>query len=152
MNPMMRLISLSIMITALVLASHTVCLADGEYVGLVKTIAGSAVIERNGKAFKAEINMKLLKGDAVRTGPDGKIGLIFEDDTVISMGSNSKIVIEQFLFQPAEKKLSFLARILQGTVSFLSGQLTKLAPDLVHIETPQATVGMRGTHLLIKVD
>jgi hypothetical protein len=96
--------------------------------------------------------MKVMKGDSVTTGSNGKVGLIFEDDTVISLGSNSRIAIENFLFQPSEKKLSFVARMYQGTASFLSGQIAKLAPQQVQVETPHATVGTRGTHYLVKVD
>ncbi|MBI4632440.1 MAG: FecR domain-containing protein [Deltaproteobacteria bacterium] len=148
----MKAITILVTVTILILGGSVACLAALDYVGIVKTIAGEVVIVRNAQTIKAEANTKLLKGDLVRTGPNGKVGLIFEDDTVVSMGSNSKIMIEQFLFQPAEKKLSFIARIFQGTASFLSGQLAKLAPNLVYIETPQATIGMRGTHLLVKVD
>ena len=96
--------------------------------------------------------MRLQKGDQIRTGAKGKVGLIFEDDTVISLGPNSVIEIDNFLFQPNEKRLSFIARILQGTVSYLSGQIAKLAPNQARLETPHATVGMRGTHVLVKVD
>lgn len=126
--------------------------ADTDHVGIVKSLAGDVAILRSDTPIKATANMRLLKGDHIRTGRDGKVGMIFEDDTVISIGPNSRIVIENFLFQPNEKKLSFIARILQGTVSYLSGQIAKLAPNLVRIETPNATVGLRGTHVLVKVD
>ena len=126
--------------------------ANTDHVGIVKSLAGDVMILRNDAPIKAEGNMKLFKGDQIRTGANGKVGMIFEDDTIISIGPNSRIVIEDFLFQPNEKRLSFFARIIQGTASYLSGQIAKLAPNLVRIETPQATVGVRGTHVLIKVD
>jgi hypothetical protein len=126
--------------------------AASEYMGFVKYLAGDVAIVRSGTTIKAETNEKLLKGDLIKTGASGKVGLIFEDDTVISIGPNSRIVIEDFAFQPNEKKLSFFARILKGTVNYLSGQIAKLAPKQVRIETPQATIGIRGTHVLIKVD
>jgi hypothetical protein len=142
-----------IVAAALVLYGNLPCMAASpDHVGIVKSLVGDVVVLRNDAPIKAEGNMKLLKGDQIRTGANGKVGLIFEDDTIISIGPNSRIVIENFLFQPNEKRLSFIARILQGTASYLSGQIAKLAPDLVRIETPQATVGMRGTHVLIKVD
>lgn len=139
-------------ISALVIGNYTICPASQVHIGIVKSAVGEVVVVRNNQTVKAEANAKLLEGDLIRTGPTGKAGLIFEDDAVISMGPNTHIVIEKFMFQPAEKKLSFIARIIQGTASFISGQLVKLAPDLVRIETPYATVGMRGTHVLIKVD
>ena len=149
----MRSVLMAFLAVSLVSAFTMPCIAaDQDHVGIVKSLAGDVSILRNGTPIKAAANTRLLKGDLVQTGKDGKVGMIFEDDTVISIGPNSRIVIENFLFQPNEKKLSFIARILQGTVSYLSGQIAKLAPNLVRIETPNATVGLRGTHVLIKVD
>lgn len=141
-----------LIISAIFIGNFTICFASQDHVGIVKSAIGDVMIVRNNQTIKAEAKAKLLEGDLIQTGPNGKVGLIFEDDAVISMGPNTKIVIEKFMFQPAEKKLSFIARIIQGTASILSGQLVKLAPDLVRIETPYATVGMRGTHVLIKID
>lgn len=144
---------MTVVAALLALSVSLPCRAAGpEHVGIVKSLSGEVTIMRNDRPLKAEGNMKLLKGDLIRTGANGKAGLIFEDDTVISIGPNSSIVIEDFLFQPDEKKLSFIARIIQGTAAYLSGQIARLAPNLVKLETPHATVGMRGTHVLIKVD
>jgi len=123
-----------------------------EHVGIVKSLSGDVTVAREGSVMKAGPNLKLFQGDLVQTGPNGKAGLILEDDTVISLGSNSRLAIKEFAFKPNEKKLSLVARIYQGTVSFLSGQIAKLAPRQVHIETPSATVGVRGTHVLVRVD
>lgn len=149
----MRSFPIMIFAATLVLSCNLPGMAAApDHVGIVKSLAGDVAIVRNDTPIKAETNMKLLKGDHIRTGKNGKVGLIFEDDTVISIGPNSRIVIEDFLFQPSEKRLSFITRVIQGTVSYLSGQIAKLAPGLVRIETPQATVGLRGTHVLVKVD
>jgi hypothetical protein len=148
----MRSIFIVVLVSALELAGTLAFGATVNPVGIVKTMVGEVVIARGERTIKAEPNMKLLEGDVVQTGPNGKAGLIMEDDTVISMGLSSRIAIKKFMFQPNEKRLSFIARVIQGTASFLSGQIAKLAPHLVHIETPHATVGIRGTHVLIKVD
>ena len=142
-----------VLASALLLSNSLSCLAaNPDHVGIVKLFAGDVYIERDNSQIKAEVNMKLLKGDHVRTGVDGKVGMIFEDDTLVSLGPNSKISIDDFLFQPSEKSFSFVVRIIQGTASYISGQIGKLAPGFVRIETPQATVGLRGTHVLVKVD
>lgn len=148
----MRSIFMVLLVSVLGLAGTMAFGATPDYIGIVKAFAGEVDISRGGRTIRAEPNMKLLEGDVVQTGPNGKAGLILEDDTVISMGRNSRIAIKSFMFQPNEKKLSFIARVIQGTASFLSGQIAKLAPKQVHIETPHATIGIRGTHLLIRVD
>ncbi len=141
-----------VLVVGLVLTSALVYGSDMDHAGIVKSLDGEVLIFRNDQILKAEQNLRLLEGDVIQTGPNGKAGLILEDDTVISMGFNSKIAIKNFMFQPHEKKLSFISRVFYGTVSFLSGQIAKLAPKQVIIETPYATIGSRGTHILIKVD
>ncbi|MSN27416.1 MAG: hypothetical protein GJV46_16330 [Geobacter sp.] len=146
----------SVLILALATALELVVMlaygATSDHIGLIKTMAGEVTITRNSQTIKAAPNMKLMEADIVQTGPDGKAGLILDDDTVISMGLNSRIAIKSFMFHPNDKKLSLIARIFHGTVSFLSGQITKLAPEQVHIETPYATIGLRGTHVLIQIN
>lgn len=125
---------------------------NSDNIGIIKSVSGNALIVRQAETLQADINTRIQKGDILKTAADGKMGIISEDDTVISMGPDSQLAIEDFLFQPDEKKMSFIARIFYGTISFLSGQIAKLAPDLVNIETPDATIGMRGTHVLVKVE
>lgn len=149
----MKSLMIAVLVAALTLSGNQACqAADSDHVGIIKSLAGDVSIARNDRTVKAAVNMRLQKGDQIRTGAKGKVGLIFEDDTVISLGPNSVIAIDNFLFQPSEKRLSFIARIIQGTVSYLSGQIAKLAPNQARLETPHATVGMRGTHVLVKVD
>jgi len=148
----MRSMFMVVLVAALALASTLAYGSTVDHAGIIKSMAGDVVIARGGRTIKAGTNMILLEGDVVQTGAKGRAGLILDDDTVISMGSNSMMAIKSFMFQPNEKKLSLIVRIFLGTFSFLSGQIAKLAPNLVHIETPFATVGIRGTHVLIQVD
>ena len=126
--------------------------ATADHAGIVKSMVGKVVIVRSGGTFPAQLNLKLYQGDAIQTGSNGKVGLILEDDTVISMGPNSRLTIENFMFEPDDKRLSFVVSIFKGTVSFVCGQINRLAPDRMQIKTPHATVGVRGTHILIQVD
>ena len=96
--------------------------------------------------------MKILMGDVIQTSKTGCIGLIFDDDTVVSMGPTSEMVIDEYLFVPIEGKFSFVVRFVRGTIAYLSGQISKLAPQSVRLETPVATIGVRGTQVLIKLD
>ena len=137
--------------TGLLIVLSTSTIAS-ETIGIVKSISGDVYLTNTTYAIKAVPNMRLNQGDFIRTGPNSNVGLIFEDDTVVSLGSNSEMSIEKFLFDPATEKLAFVAKLLQGTFSFISGQIAKLAPDQVKIETPDATLGVRGTKFLVKID
>ncbi|MBN1546978.1 MAG: FecR domain-containing protein [Syntrophaceae bacterium] len=148
----MKVFALLALSTVVLLGSFTNCDAQMEPIGIVKSLDNSAFITRKNENLKAEQGMAIVLGDEIRTGPDGKIGIIFKDDTIISMGPQSRFIISEFLFEPVEGKLSFIGSILRGTISFLSGQIVRLAPDSVRLELPAGIVGVRGTHILIRVE
>jgi hypothetical protein len=126
--------------------------ASGGEVARVKTIAGEASIVRLPQEIPAGIDERIFNGDRIRTGADGYLGLTFKDGTLLSMGPESEIVIDEFLFSPAEGKLAFVARILRGAAACLTGVIAKLSPQSVRFETPEATIAVRGTKFLIHVD
>ncbi len=148
----MKIACFMVLSSVLILGNMTFCMAESEYIGIVKTVIRNVFFIRNGETIPAVVNMKMMVKDVVRTGSDGAIGFILKDDTVISMGPGSEIVIDDFSFDPVEKNLSFIARMLHGTASYFSGQIVKLSPESVRFETPVATVGMRGTHFLVKAE
>jgi len=147
----MKPVCIMILSAVLALISTAVGFADTDPVGIIKAVNKDAFIIRNGKTHPATPGMKVMKSDLIKTGAGSSVGVIFEDDTVLSMGPKSEFAIEEFTFRPVENKLSFVVRIIRGTLSFLSGQIAKLSPGSVRLETPSATIGMRGTHVLIKV-
>lgn len=130
---------------------HAHCAAL-EPIGVVKTVAGDVTVGRNAGVAPLRANQKVYEGDVIKTGSSGRVGLVMEDDTLISLGGNTKLRLENFAYRPPEHKLSFIVRVFKGTASFLCGQIAKLSSGQMHIETPHATVGVRGTHVLIKVD
>ncbi len=123
-----------------------------ESVGFIKSVSGNAFIMSPSSTVPAVPNMKINLGDSVKTGKESSVGLIFEDDTVVSVGQNSEVKIEEFMFNPIDQELSFVMRMVAGTFSFITGQIAKLAPQRVRFETPDATLGVRGTKLLVKID
>jgi len=141
-----------IVLVASFLAGSEFCLARADSFGIVKSVSGEVLITRSQSTLKAVPNMKIIQGDSIKTGEKGSIGLIFEDDTVVALDPNSEITVESFLFSPVDQELSFVARLFKGTFSFITGQIAKLAPENVKFETPDATLGVRGTKLLVEID
>jgi hypothetical protein len=138
--------------TIIFLGALTICHAEAKPVGIVKSLENSASIKRKEDVLTAKTGMAVWMGDEISTGPMGSIGIIFIDDTVLSMGPKSRFIISELLFDPVEGKLSFVGKIIRGTIVFLSGQTARLAPDSVRLETPAGMVGVRGTHVLVKVE
>jgi hypothetical protein len=120
-------------------------------VGSIKTITGMVSLERQGQIITPREGEKIFQNDFLRTGPDGTVGMIFKDDTLLSLGPNTVVTIKEFLFSPAEGKLSIVTRLIKGTAAYLSGIIGKLSPKAIQFETPVGTVGIRGTKIAVKV-
>ncbi len=120
--------------------------------GIVKTLKGAASIARQEKVVPASGGQKIFKGDTIKTGPDGSLGIIFEDDTLLSLGPNSEVVIDEYVFAPAQGNMSIVTRMIKGTATYLSGIIAKLSPQSVKFETPTATLGIRGTKFCVQVE
>ncbi len=121
-------------------------------VGVVKNVSGQALIERNKVIVPAKVKDKLMENDILVTGRIGSIGIILQDNSVMSIGSNTRLVISKFVFEPAHEKLSFIAQIKKGTVVYLTGLIAKLNRSGIKFETNTVVCGVRGTHFAIKVE
>ncbi len=126
--------------------------ASDALVGIVKKVQGSSQVVRESQIIRAKIGLKLMENDTLKTGENGSIGVIFKDNTVLSLGPNSILVIDEFVFSPREGKLSFVMKMVKGTMAYMSGIIAKLSPDTVRFETPVATLGIRGTKFVAKIE
>jgi hypothetical protein len=126
--------------------------ADEIRAGFVKSASGKAFIERQQHSVPAKAGARLFQGDTLVTGPDGAMGVIFQDNGILSIGPNTRVAVEKFAFEPDSRKLSFAASIKKGTLTYASGLIGKLMPRAVTIKTPTAVCGLRGTHIAVKVD
>jgi hypothetical protein len=90
--------------------------------------------------------------DEVRT-TRGKVGITFQDNTQVQVNENSKLVIDDFVYDPKTTKGGKLAiNVASGTVRYASGQIAKNSPQSVAVNTPTATIGVRGTDFTATVD
>lgn len=122
-----------------------------ETIGHLQNLSGSATVDRAGAALPAAAGMPLLQGDRVRTGRPAAAGVVLTDDTTISLGSSSELVLNDYAFAPQEGKFALALKLLKGTFSYVTGQIVKLSPEAARVQTPTATIAVRGTKLLIEV-
>jgi hypothetical protein len=118
-------------------------------IGVVRNFAGSATVTRGGYVLPATTGTRLHVGDTLGTGPDGSLGVILRDNSCLSLGPSSSLVLRDFVFSPYEGKLGLWVRLSRGTMSYLSGLIGKLAPEKARFDTPLATIGIRGTHFAV---
>ena len=128
------------------------CNASDAPVGSVNRLKGTASIIRQNHVIPAQVGEKIYIMDALKTGRDGSLGVIFKDDTLLSIDPQSEIIISEFVFSPAEGKLSIVTKLLRGTAIYLTGIIAKLSPGSVRFETPVANIGIRGTKFAVKIE
>lgn len=126
--------------------------AGASEAGQVKVVKGSVVIERDGGRIPATVGAKVLRADTVRTGADGSVGIALLDNTLISAGPNSELIIARFAFNSTTHSGELDASLRRGTLSMVSGKLAKQSPDAVRVTTPAAVLGARGTEFHVRVD
>lgn len=137
--PMKKLILLSLLI---LFASVGLVQGAEQHIGKVKGTKGLVSIIRAGKNIPAFPHMKLYINDTIMTGSNGAVGVLLEDNTLLSMGPMSRLAMDKFEFKPSENKYAMKLRMQQGTFVYLSGLLGKLAPLAVELNTPVGTISM----------
>lgn len=140
------------MLLSLLLLGTTAAPAPGaDPAGFIRNAEGAGLVQREGRDLFAREGLELVEGDVIRTGSDGRIGVLFHDDTRIGLGPGSEVRIVRYRFQPTRDDLAFVLQIARGAVTYVSGKIAALGPGHVRIETPAGIVGVRGTAFAVSV-
>lgn len=126
--------------------------AEGEALGFVKRVSGEVDLISATEVIAAEPGLPVYLGNKIKTGNNGSLGLTFKDNTVISLGPDTEVVIDEYLYAPATDQLKLTASLLQGTLHYISGVIAKLRPEAVSVVTPAGVIGVRGTRFLAKAE
>lgn len=111
-----------------------------------------ATILRTNSSVTGIKGARIEMADAVETR-SGKVGITFADDTKVEVNDHSKLEIDEFVYDPSKPASSKLAlNFAQGTVQYASGTIAKSNPANVGINTPSATIAVRGTDFTATVD
>ncbi|MDB6002307.1 MAG: hypothetical protein JWP52_4006 [Rhizobacter sp.] len=126
--------------------------AQEEAIGTVKTAEADASVVSAGKAVKAIPGTPVMRGSLLKTGTNGSLGVTFKDNTRMSIGPDTEVSVDDYLYAPSKGELQLGASIRKGTLQYISGVIAKLKPEAVAIKTPTGTIGVRGTKFLVKVE
>jgi len=145
----MKFTALTATITVLVAIAMSAA-AEGPRIGQIKTVSGEAMILRGTERLAVKPGDPLYTKDIVQTGEHGSIGISFIDNSVFSTGPDSQIGLDEFRFDSAAGG-EMLASMPRGTLSVVSGEITKKSPGALKIKTPTAILGVRGTTFAVQV-
>ena len=118
-----------------------------ERIGTIGIVIGQAdVVNRN---IDLKIKENIYFGDVIRTGAQTNLQILFEDETVFTIGENTEIVINEFIYDPNQNnelnKIS--AEVMQGSLKVVTGLISKENPENLLITLPTGVLATRGTEV-----
>lgn len=120
-------------------------------VGEIKTASGSAQLERGGQRLPVSAGMPVQQSDKLVTGADGAIGVTFTDNSLLSIGPNSVLTIDRYVFDSTTHAGQFDTSLSKGTLAVISGKIVKQSPEAMRVRTPSSIMGVRGTEFAVRV-
>lgn len=120
-------------------------------VGKVTQQSGPTEILRDKKSITSSLNTGVEMNDTVSTAKS-KTELTFEDKTTVKLNEHSKVIIDDFVYDPKKGTGKLAINMALGTARYASGQIAKNNPQQVAIKTPTATIAVRGTDFSMTVD
>jgi hypothetical protein len=124
--------------------------AAGE-VGQVATLHGSATVTRGNPATAVALQVKdpVFKNDVLATDANSTLGITFDDQTTFSLSANTRIVVNEFIYQEGGSPNAAIFNVAVGTAAFVASLVAKTGD--MKIATPSATLGIRGTTGVVDV-
>jgi hypothetical protein len=124
--------------------------APTDSIGLVIALEGNVFAQRGGADVPLSLKSPVFLADTVGTGPNGRVQMLLDDESAITMGPDSRLELREFA--QAGKESAFAADLSHGAMRLITGLITEANPKGFRITTPLAIVGVRGTILVIEAD
>ena len=128
-------------------------LAVNAQVGEITELRGIGEVVRQDTtdSLTAELDLDIASYDDVRTG-NGRLAISFLDDSILRLTEHSKIVIDDFVFDPDPSRSRLALNMASGTARFLTGALGRINKENIAIRTPTSVISIRGTDFTTTVD
>jgi|TARA_R100001086_G_scaffold152303_1_gene81058 hypothetical protein len=122
-------------------------------IGEISELKGTGEITRkdSNEALLAELASDIFSFDDVRTG-NGRMAIQFLDSSVLKLTEHSKVVIDNYIYDPDPSKTKLALNMASGTARFITGKLGRINNNNIRIRTPSATIAIRGTDFTTTVD
>lgn len=137
-----RLTAILLLLFSLCIGLTGTAVAEDE-VGTIVAMRGKAIIERDNKSFEAEVNDKLFMNDTVSTMDASRVKMLFIDDSVLTLGESSRVVIKEVIYGKHKKERSVFS-LVEGKMRSIVGKTQ------FEVHTPTAVAAARGTVILFE--
>ncbi len=128
-------------------------LIDASPIGAIEEMSGHGTITRaDGSTSDLSIGTAIYEGDIIQTSADGAAQITFVDESTFAVSENAKVALDRFQFDDGSDSGATDFSVLRGVFMYTSGLIGRDDPDDVHINTPQGSIGIRGTTIAGNVD
>jgi len=125
-------------------------IAGSTPIGQVETLEGTATVQRtDGTVEELQIGSKVFQNDVVQTVNGSTLSITFSDKTIFTLSADSRMVLSELVYAPDGADNSSVFNLVQGSFVFIAGQVSKTGD--MKVETPVATMGIRGTTVTVNV-
>ena len=118
-------------------------------IGSVTESSGTAIIKRGKDTIQIAKGTLIETNDKIET-KNGKVKIVFKDDTNVTVTESSSLIIDDFVYDPKSGAGKLGLKAAAGTVRYVSGSIAK-DPKNVKINTPTAAIAVRGTDFVMAV-
>ena len=120
--------------------------SNPEFVGVVGAAIGDIKNQNNEKLLNGS---KIYYGDTIIVNKQSNAQLLFLDQTVITVGEESELTVDEFIYDPETNEGKFVSSINSGTVKVITGEISKNNPDNLEVNVTTGTIGARGTEFVV---
>jgi hypothetical protein len=121
-------------------------------VGIVASSEGTAELGRDGTWTPIAIGASVAIGDVLRTGRPGGLRLVFDDQSVVTVGPQTEVTVAAPFFDPTRTAPRSLLRLAAGKIRALVSEVYEQPGAAYEVETPTSVIGVRGTEFVIVYD
>lgn len=116
-------------------------------IGAAAAVAGRVQARSVGQAVGRiiESGKPLFLNDRVTTEAGGRLQVLLLDETVFTVGPNSDLILDEFVYDPATSAGKVSAKVTKGVFRFVTGKVARREPGSMKIKMPVGTIGIRGT-------
>ena len=132
---------------AVFLAAHPAASQDSQQAGVSAAVRGTIQLSRLAGVVGQQVasGEPILLGDRIESGPNSGMQILLLDETVFTIGPDSDLTIDEFVYDPNTNAGTVTASVSKGVFRFITGRVARNQPSSMRVKLPVGTIGIRGT-------
>ena len=128
--------------------------ASPDAIGLFTALRGTVNDTHPGQPRSTAVKVRddVLFKDLIETQRESRTKALFQDDTLLTLGENSRVEITEYVYDPANNRRSTVVKLAQGKLRALVGRVFEGAGSKFEVHTPTAVAAARGTYFVVWIE